>query len=380
MLRPIKIVDFGDVHMCHSTTPTEKIGEEIVNCFPYGKWASSIDILSLHGDFWDKLMPNNHPDVYTTEQIIYYLLNWCKHHDIVFLIVDGTPLHDAGQMQKFVHINEHAKINADLIFVEDIAIRYIPKFDINVLFIPDRPRSHPDETYKTVLSIMDKQNITSVDLAIMHGCFQYQMPKIAPEHKHIEDNYLSIVKGPILIGHIHNHSSYERIIAPGSFSRLRHGEEEPKGYVEVILQPSGDFKAKFIENKEATIYKTIRLSNIDIEESLEKIDRVITNIPIHSRIRLECQQGHPLLADKELTALKMKYLGNCIHWSFLVSTDKSVVAEDEEVFKEETDYIPLVINDKNITELVIEKVSSHSDTKIIKLAQSLMESLVEELR
>ena len=36
---------------------------------------NSIDVLILEGDYWDKLMPNNHPDVFITKESIYYLLN-----------------------------------------------------------------------------------------------------------------------------------------------------------------------------------------------------------------------------------------------------------------------------------------------------------------
>ena len=92
MLRPLKIKAFGDVHNGHSSTPTIKISEEIRECFPYGKDAAGTDILVLDGDWYDKLLPNNHQDAIDTEVTMYYLLRYCKDHDIVFCIVDGTPL------------------------------------------------------------------------------------------------------------------------------------------------------------------------------------------------------------------------------------------------------------------------------------------------
>ena len=122
MLRPLKIKAFGDVHNGHSSTPTIKISEEIRECFPYGKDAAGTDILVLDGDWYDKLLPNNHQDAIDTEVTMYYLLRYCKDHDIVFCIVDGTPLHDAGQIQKFLHINKEAKIDAEVILVDTIDI------------------------------------------------------------------------------------------------------------------------------------------------------------------------------------------------------------------------------------------------------------------
>lgn len=373
--RPIKWWVMGDVHMGHSSTPAVKIAEEIRHYLAYNKEAHTVDILVIEGDYWDKLLPNNHDDVFITEENIYYILNWCKDHDVTLLLVDGTPLHDAGQMQKFIHINDNAKINANLVFVEDVSIRYIPKFDINVLFIPDRPRSSPEATYQTVLKLMQEMQLEYIDVAIMHGAFQYQVPQIAPEHKHIEENYLSIVKGPIFIGHIHTHSVFDRIIAAGSFSRLKHGEEEAKGFIEAIVQPNLEFKAKFIENKLATIYKSIIVTGLDIQDSITKIRNNLEGLPINSKIRIVCEQNHPLTADKSFTTLKIEF--NNFYWSIKVITDKSVVAEEKEVFSEENSYTPLVINKNNIEELLLQRASDVGyDAKIISAIPKLLKEII----
>lgn len=365
MLRPLRIVDISDVHNGHNTTSAAKISDEIRKCFPYGKWASSIDIFCLSGDWYDKLLPNNHPDNFITESTMFYLLNWCKDHNITFLIVDGTPLHDAGQIQKFIHINKEAGINADVVLVDEIDIVYLSKFDMNVLFVPDRPRTTPEETYEIVCKKLKENNLSYVNLAIMHGCFQYQLPKLAPDHKHKEENYKDIVKGPIIIGHIHTHSSNGNIIAPGSFSRLGHGEEEPKGFVEVVLQPNGEFKAQFHENKSATIYKTINITGLDLTDSFEKIKRIIKDIPSGSKVRLECEQGHPMSMDKTFMVLKTEYID--IHWTIKVNAPKTEIAEDEEVFSLENDYVPLVINKDNLEELIVNKATQKGyDPKILK--------------
>lgn len=365
MIRPLKIVAWGDVHMCHSTTFSEKIFEEIKHCFPYNKWASSIDIMMLDGDFWDKLMPNNHPDVYITKEAIIYILEWVKKHDITLLIVDGTPLHDANQIQWFLHLNETTGINADIVFADDISIRYVSKFDIHVLFIPDRPRSKPEDAFKRVQELLKEEQLEKVDLALMHGSFQYQIPEIAPEHKHNESDYFSVVKGPIIIGHIHTHSTNKQIIAPGSFSRLKHGEEEAKGFVEILVQPSGDFRAKFIENTEATIYKTVIVTGLDLETSLEKIKRNIENLPNGSRIRIVCEKNHPLASDKTFMSLKTSYVQ--FMFSLNVKVDKTVIAEDKDVFSTENEYVPLIINNKNIEELIVNKLNQlNTEATVVK--------------
>ena len=375
MLRPIKGRVFGDVHFCHAQTPSEKIFEEVRHYFPYDKTSYSYDITVLDGDYWDKLMPNNHPDTFTTEESIYYLLKWHKEHDCLLIIVDGTPLHDAGQMEKFVHINENSGINADLLFVKDVDIKYIDKFDLHVLFIPDRPRSSPDDTYQRVLELMDEKQLKQIDMAVMHGCFQYQLPEISADHKHIEDNYLSIVKGPIFIGHAHTHSTFERIIAPGSFSRLKHGEEEPKGMIDFVMQPDGTFQAKFIENELATIYKTIVITGLSIDDSLDKIKKIVTKLPLHSKVRLECEQGHPITADRSFMTLKSEY--TFISWSIKVVTDKSVIATDKEVFSVENEYVPLIINENNIIDLIERKATERGNpSSIVKLIPEYLKDII----
>lgn len=377
MLRPLKIKAFGDVHNGHSSTPTIKISEEIRECFPYGKDAAGTDILVLDGDWYDKLLPNNHQDAIDTEVTMYYLLRYCKDHDIVFCIVDGTPLHDAGQIQKFLHINKEAKIDAEVILVDTIDIVYISKYDVNVLFVPDRPRTTPQETFSIVQEKLKQHNIEQVDFAIMHGCFQYQLPELAPDHKHNEEDYENIVKGPIIIGHIHKHSSKGKIIAPGSFSRLTHGEEEPKGYIEVILQPSGEFKAKFIENKTATIYKTINITGLSLQDSFDKIKRNVEPLPPLSRVRIECEQGHPISLDKTFMVLKMENID--IYWSIKINTDKSIIANQEEVFSIENDYVPLVINPDNIEELILLKAEQKGySPQVIKTIPNYLNEILKE--
>lgn len=373
MYRAIKGVGFGDVHFGHSSTKAEKILTELIECFPYGKWASSLDVCVIDGDWYDKLLPNNHEDSFITERSIFYMLNWAKDHDIVLFVVDGTPLHDSGQIQKFIHINEEAKIGAELTLVDDIDIVYNSKFGMNVLFVPDRPRTSPEETYQIVLDKLQQKGLSHVNMAVMHGTFQYQLPEIAASHKHVEENYAEIVKGPIIIGHIHKHSSKGNIIAPGSFSRLTHGEEEPKGFVEFVLQPSGEFTAKFIENENATIYKTINVSKLSLDESYEKIERVTRGLIGGSRVRIECEQGHPISLDKTFMVLKMKY--DCFTWSIKVNADKSVIAPQDDVFSADNDYVPLVINKHNMPELIVDKLTKKGyPPETVKLVSEFLPS------
>ena len=376
MLRPITIEAFSDVHMGHSTTNAKKIYEEIRTCFPLDKNTHS-DILVLAGDWWDKLLPINHPDSYETVSAIFYLLNYVKKTNKTLLIVDGTPLHDSGQIQMFKTINEHAKINADVILVDDIDIVYIAKYDIHVLFVPDRPRVSPMATIARVHELLKEKQIESVDMAVMHGCFQYQLPQIADDHKHKESDYLDIVKGPIIIGHIHKHSVFERIIAPGSFSRLTHGEEEPKGYVRIEMKTPTEYTATFIENKDATVFITVDVTNLEMAESLAIIDKKIRNLPEGSRVRIQCQAKHPLASDKDFMEMKLRYLD--LHFTMKVTNNKDIVEEEKTLFDTLEDYQPLIINKQNITDLILERCANASNS-VLKAIPEAMNEIMKEVR
>lgn len=375
MYRSIKGRGFSDIHLCHQNTPTAKIAEEMKAILPYSKESHALDTLVIAGDWWDKLMPNNHPDVYTAEDLIYYVLYWAKYHDVVLLIVDGTPLHDSTQMRKFLHINEQAKIGAEIHYHEDVVIEYISKLDMHVLFVPDRPRMSPDETLKAVKEQLAINEIDQVDMAVMHGCFKYQLPIISDDHKHDMDEYLALVKGLIIIGHIHQHNPYQRIIPPGSFSRLAHGEEGAKGHIDFVMHPSGDYKVQFVENKPATKYITINLTGLDAEESRDKILSMIKDLPNFSHVRLQAKSGHPIFAEKISLNYKMDY--PLFHWTTKVEQEKTEVATRKEIIALQEEYTPLVINQNNILKVVEDKLMENGVPKdTMELSIQLLEGLI----
>lgn len=375
MYRSIHGRGFSDVHLCHDRTPTRKIVEEIKTALPYDKESHSLDVLVIAGDYWDKLMPNNHPDVYEAELGIYYILRWCKAHDVVLLMVDGTPLHDSSQCRKFIHINEEAQIGVEIHYHEDVVVEYISKLDMNVLFVPDRPRVSPEETLKAVKTQMELKGLEKVDMACMHGCFKYQLPILADDHKHDERAYLDLVNQLIIIGHIHQHNPYERIIPPGSFSRLNHGEEHPKGWVDFVMHPGGNNKVKFVQNKAATQYVTVDLANLSLEEAHEKILGVTESIPHESHIRLRAPAGHPLFSEKVTFNYKASF--PWFHWTTKVDQEKSVITPKEELMQLQEEYVPLIINQMNIMEVVKEQMNNKgTDERLVSSALAYLETVL----
>src|SRR5690606_28572868 len=114
-----------------------------------------------------------------------------------------------------------------------------------------------------------------------------------------------VVKRLISIGHVHDKSRYDRIIAQGSFDRLGHGYESPKGHY--VIESIGDTDtATFVENKDAKIYMTIDCRGLTLEEAMAKID-TYSHYPVDSYMRIRADSGDAILSA--LSTIKQKYVG-----------------------------------------------------------------------
>lgn len=114
---------------------------------------------------------------------------------------------------------------------------------------------------------------------------------------------------------------------------------------------------------------------MSIDDSLDKIKRIVNKLPENSKVRIECEQGHPITADRSFVTLKAEYLS--INWSIKVVTDKSVIATDKEVFSTENEYVPLIINENNIIELIERKAIERGNSKeLIKLIPEYLQTII----
>ena len=123
-----------------------------------------------------------------------------------------------------------------------------------MLYVPDKCRPTAEAVARDVQALFDEQGVEQVDIGMMHGMFKYQLGTIPMNNQvHEERFYLDKVKNFISIGHVHTYSTYERIVAQGSFDRLTHGQEEPKGAV-LFTRVDGEWSYRFVENTKAKKY------------------------------------------------------------------------------------------------------------------------------
>ncbi|MNX74385.1 hypothetical protein D3C86_1058210 [compost metagenome] len=143
-------------------------------------------------------------------------------------------------------------------------------------------------TWNQVQELLGVHGMKKVDMACMHGSFDYQLP-IESVKNHSSDKYQSIVRHYITIGHVHIRSERGIILAQGSLDRLSHGEESPKGHYRGCISPEGNYHW-FVENTNAKIYKTLDCRESTLDEIFEILESC-EEFPDGSYFRLLIKRG-----------------------------------------------------------------------------------------
>lgn len=379
-LPEINCIDISDLHNAHPDTNCTDTNLSLHWNLENVVRKKKIDFLFFSGDQFDRLITVPTDDAKEVSNNIIWILRFCKKHNIRLRVLEGTPSHDRKQNYLFISLNEHAQIGCDVRYYDKLTIDYEKDFGINVLYVPDEWADTTDETLQQVYALLQIKQLEKVDLAIMHGMFGFQLPehlqKILPIHD--QKAYEKIVDQLIIIGHDHKHKTKGKVIVPGSFDRLRHGEEDPKGFVTFTLKKKGKPQVTFIENVRAAIYKSIVLEDNDVEKSLAKIKNVIEQLPDWSlipRIRLVYQRGNPM--SEHLRELKQQYAG--VYWSppKVIKIDEKGASIKEVI---QQDYTAVILNKDNLEEKLINEVINKNTSIDLSLVKHLLKEATRYVR
>lgn len=358
----------SDIHFGHRRNGTRDIARNFRAAFPDNAATAQLDIIWLAGDIFDDLFSLNDEDVLEVDLVIAYLLRICKKHDIVLRVLEGTPSHDWKQSHRFEHINEVTGIGADLKHVKDLSIEYIERFGITVLYVPDE-WDNTETTLSQIHELLRAKGLDQVDYAIMHGQFEYQLPAHVKAPKHSSEAYLKLVKELIFIGHVHLHSRYDRIIAQGSFDRLSHGEEGPKGHVRAKVYANGNRDVVFVENEGAMKFVTVRCTDLSLEDTLNEVDDQVGDLPDGSQVRVEANHDHPIFTNMEVLIRRYPLFA----WSKLPRED---VTEEVALVEDATVFVPITINRDNLPALLLKRVA---DADVSQAVFDAAEALLKEV-
>lgn len=356
--KTLVIASISDIHLGHRRTPTSHIVAALEKFASNSKLLSKVDLFFLAGDVFDDLLMFSSEEVVQSETWIARFLRRCHRYNVTVRVLEGTPSHDRKQSISFLKINAIlAKHNheADLKYIDSVHVEINEKLGVSILYVPDEWRHDTSDTLECVREQMQAKGVTQVDFACMHGMFTYQVPEMSKLHiKHVEAEYLTLVRSLIFIGHVHGYSNFERIYSHGSFDRLAHGEEDPKGFILATVQADGDYVAEFVENTDALTYVTYRCFHDDLEESLQFLDRRVQKLRPGSHVRIESKKKHPIAHGLETLNSRWPHLS----WSFLLKDKDKEKPKTSDALIDQQQYVPLIINRESIGSLVTDRLKN----------------------
>lgn len=376
MTKDISYLCLSDIHLGNTRNKTTEILNNLNTFFDDFKSNSQfteLDIIFLAGDLFDTLLDFNSSDIHEITLWLNRLIVFCNRFKIKLRILEGTPSHDWKQSKIINTIKDISSDTYDVKYIDGVHIEHLKDLELHILYIQDELTDSALNTYKQVRELLEQQQLEKVDIAIMHGMFNYQVKgAINNVQKHNEEDYLSIVNYFINIGHVHTFSTYERIIANGSFDRLSHGEEEPKGAV-VCRIINNEISYSFIENKKAKIFKTIDINTKDLDKALNKLDKSIRDLPNNSFVRIKASKTHPIY--NSMNEFKIRY--PFFTFSKLSKEDEK---EDYDLINNSIDinieYKPISITSNNVISLLTDRIKSKYDLTINE--QILLNHILQE--
>lgn len=342
--------------MGHARTKTKYILSALNKLIFEDKLLDRVNALFIAGDFFDKILDLSFEWLEEVDLFIAKLLESCTDKGVMLRVLEGTPSHDMRQPERFVTIHKILNERCDFKYIDKLCIEWEEAIGANVLYVPDEWRDKANDTFNEFKQALAERNLTSVDIAVMHGMFKHQVPNGIPvnDSYHNEPDYMDLVDEVIFIGHNHSHSVWGgKIVSQGSTDRLAHGEEEPKGFVIAHINAGRNNDIFFIENKQAQTYKTVQLYGLTAEEATAKVDKACLGLREDSRVRLEAEPGSPVFqAVAEFTS---KWSG--IHFDKLSKDKDSGEITLAVASNEFTHYKPIEITRQNVVGLLSKRLS-----------------------
>lgn len=354
MKNKVRYFVISDIHLGHRLNPTKNILEGLKFLLDLDKPnIFSLDIIFIAGDLFDSALWFSNEDVTRSLLFVRELMQWCETFKVKLRILEGTPSHDRKQSRNLIPISQTFK-NLDFKYVETMCIEFFKDLGLTCLYVPDEFGGSAKEAQKLIEKELNLNNLTAVDIAIMHGMFKYQVPEITNDRfKHEEQFFLKIVRFFINIGHIHVFSTFERIIAQGSTDRLCHNEEKPKGGCMMTIDRLKENYFQFKENKLATVFKTIVIKSKDLEKNLAEIKNKVKLLPAFSHVRIKTFKGNPLLNAIDVLSKEYPFL-------FFTKLDFESEVTINNAFTKRNflnfDYVPFQLNKDNLVGLLMKEV------------------------
>lgn len=374
--KPIRIAHIGDVHLGHRHVPARFIVANLEKYLLNPTVFEKIDLVLIQGDLFDRLLSLDNADMSAINRFYYVLFFLAHKYGVIIRCMEGTPFHDRKQNNNLLDVyqtlSQENKISVDFKYVNDISFELIRPINLSVLYIPDEIRPNAAQTLIDAKKCLQSAGVEKADIVSIHGFFKHQLPEIAHTHRVLDQKeWQALCCGYISINHIHTHSVYENIIAPGSFDRLKHLEPEDKGYVIVTFDPdSKAYEYEFIKNDNAKQFVTIKITNADYSKALDKIDNTACKLRPSSYIRIVASAEHAI--HQSTKELRQRY--PTLHWSF----DKPKDTSKPRASKKQIKWLDLVdLNSNTIIQCVRQHVLGKHDQRTAQQVVAELEIIMQ---
>lgn len=277
-----KITAIGDLHFGNPKLKSEELYTKL--CKHLYPELVDTQLLLLTGDTYDQLTTVNSSANRYVLKFIQDIYSMSHSTGMQIRVLHGTYSHDRDQISIFDNVAlpyTRAKV-VDKITAEELS-DFNNKSDkkLRILYIPDNlPYKHSSEVTDHISSVYKFLGWDKADIILGHGSFDYALgcnSDHLPECTYTIEQIKPYVNsdGLVIMGHIHRPSHRANIYYCGSFDRMVHGEEEPKGFYTFTYQ--NKWISKFHENTDAYKFITITPEGDDIDtrvhDLLGKVDK-----------------------------------------------------------------------------------------------------------
>lgn len=326
-MKPWKAIALADLHVGNPRWDPVHFRECFDKCV-LPQINDSVDYVFICGDFFDLGLNMSSVASAVAISVISDLKRACMEHNCKLRVLRGTFTHDRHQPRHF--LASSPEYNACTSVIEDMRIEVDGDLGLSILYMPDNLQY--EDMYGAVDKLFEEHHLEKVDVVIRHGYFSHMLPPGIPEPSNTldADKFSRFYRGCVLNGHVHNTSIYRNVISIGSFGRMAHGEEGPKGFYIINCDENGTYKFNFVENVYALNFSTIDLQpyGTDIEGAMLHVKDVwldkMRGFPEGSHIRL--------ISDDRVL---MDSIADRIHAEFgnRIRVDKGIATKREQLIE-----------------------------------------------
>lgn len=263
----MRLVNISDIHI--GKKDDMRLKEELEIFFDYLKDTENIDMITISGDLFDRVLTANEYGTTLALEFIQRLID-LYIPEIDIRIIKGTRSHDFNQLDILKVFKEKAGSHFKIIEKNEVEVFNGYK----ILYLPEEYPTDYDDFYKeNLLGVDDK----TYDFIIGHGMIDFiaftgyeddSENRVHGTPTHKADDLIRVTKGPIIFGHIHEKQEYkDKIYYTGSYSRYSFDTPSEKGFMvfDIDDDDPSKFKMTFIENTKAPTYVVLDIDKLNLE-------------------------------------------------------------------------------------------------------------------